>query len=368
MKPRLPRIDRYKKIREQLESRLENHNKILVDTTEIKYTNNPYNFVDLFSGCGGNSLGLSMAKYNPLLSVEMIHDASETHRLNFKKGTHLERDIRTIKESEIKNIVGNKQVHVLAAGFPCQGFSTAGKRDMMDERNSLYLEVIRFAKVLKPWFILMENVPGIISMNGGKFIDSILSDFDKAGYPSMSVSLLESAAYGVPQIRPRAIFVANRFDLPNPYPKPILPVEKYIAIDQAIGDLKDQPRNPETNHEWTLHSAEMEKRLAKVQPGRSLYESYSDANKRQYAGLPSMTIKENHGTTHIHHDLNRTLSAREMARLQSFPDDFKFYGRMKRVMWQVGNAAPPLLFKQLGLAILPMLHKIEKTSTLKVSC
>ena len=227
--------------------------------------------------------------------------------------------------------------------------------------DSLFKEVVRLAKVLKPWYIIMENVPGIINMAGGKFIDSILYDFDRAGYPGMSVSLLESAAYGVAQIRPRTVFIGNRFDLPNPYPRPLLSVEKYVPIEDAIGDMKNVLRNKETNHEWTMHKPEMEKRLAKVGPGMSLYPSYYDANKRQYRGLPAMTIKENHGTTHIHYELNRTISAREMARLQSFPDTFKFTGRMKRVMWQVGNAAPPLLFKYIGLAVVPYLQKIEKS-------
>ena len=109
----------------------------------------------------------------------------------------------------------------------------------------------------------------------------------------------------------------------------------------------------------------MIKRMSKVKPGHSLYEKWLDANKRQYKGVPSMTIKENHGTTHIHYDLNRTLSAREMARLQSFPDSFKFSGRMKRVFWQVGNAAPPLLFKHLGLALTPRLVEIKKSQQQK---
>ena len=84
---------------------------------------------------------------------------------------------------------------------------------------------------------------------------------------------------------------------------------------------------------------------------QSLYKSYVDAAKRQYSGLPSMTIKENHGGTHIHYKLNRMISVREMARLQGFSDRFIFSGRMKRAMWQVGNAAPPPLFKHIGLAI-----------------
>ena len=361
MQPRKPRIERLKGLRSKVDQQLENYNREFVDSTKIKPSKNKFNCVDLFTGAGGNSLGLRDAGFTGLLSVEMVDDASETYKINFPESTHFGEDIRKISEKRILDAVGGKTVHVMAAGFPCQGFSTAGKQDLMDERNSLYKEVVRFAKILKPWYLIMENVPGIINMGKGRFIDSIISDFNKIGYPGLSISILESAEYGVAQLRPRAIFVGNRFDLPNPYPKPILTPDKYVPIENAIGDLKKSPRNPETNHEWTKHSEDMEKRLSKVLPGRSLYASYADANKRQHKGLPSMTIKENHGTTHIHYDLNRTISAREMARLQSFPDSFKFYGRMKRAMWQIGNAAPPLLFKHIGLAVTPKLKQIEKS-------
>jgi DNA (cytosine-5)-methyltransferase 1 len=361
MKPRKARIERLKGLRYKVEQQPKNYNKEFVDSTKIKPSKNKFNCVDLFTGAGGNSLGLRDAGFTGLLSVEMVEDASETYKMNFPESTHFGEDIRKISKKRILNAVGDKTVHVMAAGFPCQGFSTAGKQDLMDERNSLYKQVVRFAKILKPWYLIMENVPGIINMGEGQFIDSIISDFNKIGYPGLSVSILESAEYGVPQLRPRAIFIGNRFELKNPYPKPILSPDKYVSIENAIGDLKNVPRTPEINHEWTKHSEDMEERISKVKPGRSLYDSYADANKRQYNGLPSMTIKENHGTTHIHYDLNRTLSAREMARLQSFPDSFKFHGRMKRVMWQIGNAAPPLLFKHIGLAITPKLKQIKKS-------
>lgn len=360
MAQRRANVDRLSNLRKKIDQKITNYNREFVDSTKIK-PGSGFNFIDLFGGAGGNSLGLVQAGFNPLLSVEIDHDASETYRMNFPSSQHFEGDVRDVSGGRIRDAVGDKTVHIIAAGFPCQGFSIAGNQEIMDTRNELYLEVIRFSKILKPWYVIMENVPGIINMAKGRFVDSIINDFDKTGYPGMSVSLLESAAYGVPQIRPRAIFVANRFELSNPYPKPILSVEEYVPIEDAIGNLKDVERNPESNHEWTLHTEKMEKRLANVAPGRSLYESYVDANKRQYRNLPAMTIKENHGTTHIHYELNRTLSAREMARLQTFPDSFKFYGRMKRVMWQVGNAAPPLLFKHLGLSLLPNLDKIRKS-------
>lgn len=378
MAPKQAHVDRLKSLRAELDQRLDNHQKEIVDTSEIK-PKKEFNCVDLFTGAGGNSLGLKHAGLNGLVSVEIDHDASETYRRNFPESKHFEGDIRKISDKQINDAVGGKTVHVMAAGFPCQGFSMAGKTADkisqksknghltekqlydMDERNFLYKEVLRFAKILKPWYLIMENVPGIVRMAKGKFVNSILNDFDKLGYHGLSLSILESAAYGVPQIRPRAIFVGNRFGLANPYPKPLLSVDNYVSIDNAIDDLRNTKRDPTINHEWTDHKPEMIKRLAKVEPGHSLYKTYSDANKRQYKGLPSMTIKENHGTTHIHYDLNRTLSAREMARLQSFPDSFEFSGRMKRVFWQVGNAAPPLLFKHLGLAVTPKLTEIKKS-------
>lgn len=99
-------------------------------------------------------------------------------------------------------------------------------------------------------------------------------------------------------------------------------------------------------------------RISKVAPGESLYKSYADAFKRQYPGKPSMTIKENHGGTHIHPHLNRVISAREMARLQSFPDSFIFEGTMKKAMWQIGNAVPPRLAECIGYALIPYLKEI----------
>jgi DNA (cytosine-5)-methyltransferase 1 len=176
------------------------------------------------------------------------------------------------------------------------------------------------------------------------------------------VRILEAATFGVPQLRTRAIFIGNRFDLPNPYPKEIFAKEKYKSIMAAIDDLKDLPRNPTTNHEWTAHKKAMEKRIAKVKPGESLYPSFTDAYKRQYSNVPSMTAKENHGGTHIHYEKNRVLSARELARLQTFPDDFRFEGGMKKAYWQIGNAVPCLMAKHIGLAIREGLKKARGSS------
>ena len=335
---------------------------VWVDTTSTESSANTYNFIDLFSGCGGITCGFVQAGFRPLLGIEVDPAASTTYRHNFSNSIHIEGKVEEITIDVVQSLLGNNKVHVICAGFPCPGFSVAGQRVTDDSRNSLYKQVVRFTRELKPWFVLMENVPGFVTLDSGNYLESIIKEFSDIGY-TVTAQILESATYGVPQFRPRTIMVGNRFNLPNPYPKPILTENNYISIESAIEDLKDTPRNPLINHEWTRHSEEMINRIEQVQPGGSLYRSYVDAWKRQYSGIPSMTIKENHGGTHIHPQLNRVISAREAARLQSFPDSFLFSGTMKRAYFQIGNAVPPLLAKHIALAIKPSLDRIAKLKT-----
>lgn len=354
-----PNVNRNKRLREWLEHDLFNQNYQFIDTSNID-DNQMYNVVDLFSGCGGMTLGFRMAGYTSMLSVEIDPDSSNTYRHNFPEAFHYEGLIENLTDEEALEILQNRQVHVLCAGFPCQGFSLAGARNSDDDRNQLFWQFVRFAKLLQPCFVVGENVANIVTMDNGNFYRDIVGAFADAGYPGMSVQILESAEYGVPQLRQRAIFIGNRHGYTNPFPKPILSEKEFIPIEDAIDDLKSHPRDPSINHEWTRHSKEMIQRISAVQPGNSLYDTYADAWKRQYRGVPSMTIKENHGGVHIHHELNRTISAREMARLQSFPDDFIFSGRMKRAMFQIGNAVPPVLAQHVALALKPSLSHILK--------
>lgn len=342
-----PNVDRLRSLKQRLDAT--DPHKVWVNANGPR-TETTYNHVDLFSGAGGNMEGMRQAGFRTLVSVELDADASDTLAANFPDTIHVHGDVRDVRKEWLRENVRD-HVHILSAGFPCQGFSVAGARQVNDERNTLYRQVVRIANILQPDYVVLENVPGLVTMDGGSFVKSILSSFGRIGYPNMSVQILESAAYGVPQVRPRAIFVGNRLGLPNPYPTPILQPEQYVPIESAIGDLEGRGYGDVPNHEWTKHRLAMIGRLAKVPPGGSLYTTYLDAAKRQYNGLPAMTVKENHGGTHIHYKLNRMISAREMARLQGFGDGFVFSGRMKRVMWQVGNAAPPPLFKHIGLAV-----------------
>jgi DNA (cytosine-5)-methyltransferase 1 len=350
-----PRLGRYERLAFNIESSTHDQYKTWVKKNDFQSPLLRYNFIDLFCGCGGLTRGFLQAGMNPAGSVEIVEIAAKTHKLNFPDCKCYNGDI---KDLDPKNYFGNKKIHLVTGGPPCQGFSVAGKRDPNDPRNKLFYEFVRVVDEIKPWYVVLENVPGILTMKNGRVKDVILREFADIGYANMSVAVLESANYGVPQFRPRAIFIANKYGLPNYYPAPQLTKEEYVPIESAISDLSPDIPDPKSNHEWTKHSKDFMERLSKVPPGGSLYETFFDAFKRQYPGLPCMTIKENHGGTHIHPYLNRCISAREMARLQTFPDSFFFAGTMKKAMWQIGNAVPPLLGENIGKAVLTGLNKI----------
>lgn len=345
-------VSRYTNLKQQLDrDAIFNGNWYEVDTLVTQKPEEKILFMDLFSGAGGISVGARMAGLTKIASVEIDPDASNTIRKNFPESIHFETPIENLSEAVLNEKLGGRRPNVIFGGPPCQGFSVAGLRDPADPRNKLFHEYIRIVKHLQPEFVVLENVPGILTMEKGRVYQEILHQFAEAGYPDMTVRILEAATFGVPQLRTRAIFVGNRLGLKNPYPKEVFNRSQYKSIEGAIEDLQNIPRFGVPNHEWTQHAPEFEERISKVPAGGSLYETFRDAFKRQYRGVPSMTVKENHGGCHIHHELNRVLSAREMARLQTFPDDFVFTGRFKRVYWQVGNAVPCLMAKHIALAV-----------------
>ncbi|NLI08799.1 MAG: DNA cytosine methyltransferase [Thermotogaceae bacterium] len=364
-KCRKPTVNRrgskYLKLAELLEKLPSNNNWETVRTSDYlsiaeKFS---FNFIDLFAGAGGLSLGFTQAGLKKIVDVELLPFACRTLKRNFPNSKHFCGDISDFDPFAYTQ---GSVVHVVAGGPPCQGFSVAGLRKPEDERNFLFKEFIRIIEKVRPWVFVMENVPGIITLAKGHFYREILSKFAHLGY-STSVRILESADFGVPQFRSRAIFIGNRFSKNNYYPKPTRSADQYEPIESAIKDLESLDRDLSINHDWTKHSKQMEERISRVAPGESLYKSFKDAWKRQRKGMPSMTIKENHGGTHIHYKLNRCLSVREMARIQTFPDEFFFEGTTKEGFKQVGNAVPPLLAKEIGLAVVKMLETINHDET-----
>jgi DNA (cytosine-5)-methyltransferase 1 len=167
----------------------------------------------------------------------------------------------------------------------------------------------------------------------------------------MNVTVLRAADYSVPQKRDRVIFIGNRIGKVNYHPKAFLSPAEYVTTGEAIGDLMHLSDKPEFNHVQTKHRPDMAEKMLLLEEGKSLYKGYSDAWKKCPWDEASCTIKENHGGVNVHPKLGRVLTAREMARIQSFPDDFIFEGAKNKQLVQLGNAVPPLLSKAIGLAI-----------------
>ncbi len=311
-------------------------------------------FVDLFCGAGGLSKGLEMAGLQGVCGLDWFAEAGMTYKRNFNHpfvdGDIKQQEIKEQFYSTVKEQLNGRKLDIVAGGFPCQGFSMAGNRIVDDPRNSLYLEMLEIVKTLQPDFVICENVKGLRSMLNGGVEKKIIADYKEIGY-EMNVTVLCAADYKTPQKRERVIFIGNRIGAKNYHPKPILSPSEYVTTGEAIADLMNHPEDEKFNHVPTKHRPDMAQRMLELPEGESLYKGYSDAWKKCPWNEASCTIKENHGGVNIHPKLPRVLTAREMARLQSFPDDFIFEGKKNKQLVQIGNAVPPLLGKAIGLAI-----------------
>lgn len=331
----------------------------LVQWTDVKTKwDNPgsseMTFVDCFCGAGGLSKGLELAGLRGICGLDWFKEAGMTYERNFDHpfvyGDITLTEVKNQFYNTVKKQLNGKKLNIVAGGFPCQGFSMAGNRIVDDPRNSLYKELLEIVAHLQPEYVICENVKGLRSMLGGMVEQKILADFRTIGY-EMNVTTLCAADYYVPQKRERVIFIGNRIGNVNMHPTPMLLPNEYKTTGEAIGDLVNHPEDKAFNHVPTKHKPEMEERIMACPEGQSLYKGYSDAWKKCPWNEASCTIKENHGGVNLHPKLARVLTAREMARLQSFPDNFIFEGPKNKQLVQIGNAVPPLLGKAIGLAI-----------------
>ena len=340
--------------------------------------------VDLFSGAGGLSRGFYDAGYDVVLGVDFDEAALKTFKENHGTAEAMKLDlfdhdnidviINYLKDRDIK-------LDVLVGGPPCQGFSIAGPRDMNDKRNSLYLAMVKLADRLKPQAVVLENVPGMLQTNGGIGAKRIIQDFKEIGY-NMTPKLLYAPDYGIPQIRKRVFFVGLRdSDSIFEFPEATVDKDHYVTCEQAIGDLpslqtedgkivygdeiQNYVSNPQSdyqkkmrknsdkvyNHIGSIPIEKTKKMISLVPEGKNykalpeeyqgIYK-YHEALTRYHCKKPSNTINTGH-RSHFHYKWNRIPTVRESARLQSFPDDFIFFGNKSQQYRQVGNAVPPML-------------------------
>lgn len=312
-------------------------------------------FVDLFCGAGGVSKGYEMANLKPIAAVDFFKSACDTHSRNIDCEV-INGDITLDETKErlyevVKNKLNGNELDILHASPPCQGFSMAGRRMIDDPRNILYKEAVEIISKLKPKWITMENVPGMVSMLNGDIVKQVCEDLENIGY-CVKWKVLNAADYLTPQTRQRWILIGNRVGKEIEFPEPLTDKEHYVTVGQAIGDLMELEENKEFNHIFSRHSDEMKQRLSAVKEGKSLYDKYPESWRKSPWDEPSCTIKENHGAVNIHPKLPRVITPREMARLQSFPDDFIFCGSKKDQLVQIGNAVPCNLAKAIALAII----------------
>lgn len=337
--------------------------------------------IDLFSGCGGLSLGFEMAGFDVKLAIDNWEDALVTYRFNHKGTKTLNADLLNLSPMKVEQDFDLHSVDVIIGGPPCQGFSIAGKRIIDDDRNKLYKSFVRFVEHFKPKAFIMENVPNILSIGNGAVKEAIIADFSALGY-NVTYKILTASDYGVPQNRRRAIFVGL---LSGEYDFPIPTTTERITTKQAISDLPENtildggeyPIKPMSdyqklmrqnsvtlnNHQATVHTAETQRIIAMVPDGGNYKDLPTElwslrkvhiAWTRMNSDKPCFTIDTGHNH-HFHYEFNRVPTVRESARIQSFPDDFLFIGGKGSQLKQVGNAVPPLMAQQIAIQLLQAL-------------
>lgn len=341
--------------------------------------------IDLFSGVGGLSLGFRMAGFEISLANEIDKEIAESYSRNHPETKMINEDITKLNIEDVFKEYKNK-VDVVIGGPPCQGFSQKGQRKSInDERNFLFRYFYDVVKVLKPKYFVMENVPNLLTTEKGYFKKEIIELFETIGY-SLNADILTASDYGVPQNRKRAFILGKLGGKKLEFPKPLNvnnriwdAISDLAYLESGEGEFKqdyiissqsEYQRLLRTdskylyNHIATKHSKVALERLKIIPPnkGREVLPE-EHLTKSIFSGTWSRMVKDEVAVTittrfdtpssgkFTHPYLNRAITVREAARLQSFPDTFIFYGTKSSQMKQVGNAVPPLLSKQIAIVI-----------------
>lgn len=344
-----------------------------IEFDQLKYDTNKWNLLSLFSGCGGLDLGFELAGlkavmgetvmekafadkevfdaniennvFNTIYVNDIFDEARETYAQNAGRYVYMDKsDIRKIKEFPKADIV--------LGGFPCPGFSEAGPRLVDDKRNFLYLHFIRCLMQSKPKIFVAENVKGMMTLGKGEVFKQIVQDFSAAGY-TIYHKLLNSAEYGVPQVRERVILVGVRNDLDYQYvhPEPthgygVENLKEVVTLRDAIGDLENDPGDYFTGSYSTIFMSRNRKKNWS-QPSFTIQASGRQAPIHP-GGEPMVKIGKDQYAFSDGEENNRRLSVKEIARIQTFPDWYEFSrGSSNRNE----NAKLDLVYKQIGNAV-----------------
>lgn len=315
--------------------------------------------VSLFSGGGGLDLGLSLAGFDFRYANDKVQYYCDTIYCNFPNCVTEAKDVRDLKVQEIKELIKANSISLIAGGPPCQAFSILGKRGAFsDLRGQLVFDYIRLIDDLKPEAFVFENVPGLLTLNGGEDWEKLYYYFQvQTGY-NIYTSILNAADYGVPQIRKRIFVVGFRqpteFTFPNPEYRDSsnLDLLNHHLLGWLPAKLALEDVDGLYNHDIRIHGDRVRSRYEKVPPGGRDKIDHTD---RINPEKPSRTVlvgsKAGGGRPHIHPYFPRHITVREAARLQSFPDWYRFLGTSTAQYRQVGNAVPPLLALAVGKSI-----------------
>lgn len=366
-------------IRELLNKKIEEERNAFENCSEeialdkLEYASDKWNLLSLFSGCGGLDLGFELAGlkavmgekvmeeafrdksvfqkninnnvFNTIFVNDIFTEARETYARNAGKYIYMDKsDIRKIKQFPKADIV--------LGGFPCPGFSEAGPRLLDDKRNFLYLHFIRCLMQSKPKLFVAENVKGMTTLGKGEVFKQIVEDFAAAGY-TIYHKLLSSEEYGVPQIRKRVILVGvrNDIDFEYRYPEPAYGDEKkglkkVVDLRTAIGDLEDNPGEYFTGSYSSMFMSRNRKK-SWSEPSFTIQASGRQAPIHP-GGEPMVKVGKDKYIFSDGEENNRRLSVKEIARIQTFPDWYKF---SRGTSSRNENAKLDLVYKQIGNAV-----------------
>ncbi|MDG1153413.1 MAG: DNA cytosine methyltransferase [Alphaproteobacteria bacterium] len=343
-----------------------------------------FKILDLFCGCGGMSYGFeSVKQFETKIGVDFNTDALKTFATNFPDSYTIEADVKNKKQfNSIIELAKENKINMIIGGPPCQGFSLKGKkRGLEDERNYLFMEYFNFVEKISPEIFVIENVKELLTSSDGFFISQIERKCKKLGY-NIQYDVFNAVDFGVPQNRYRAIIIVTKKKIDKISPNKIKEIK---TVKDAIYDLaflksgegefkqdykketsskyQEQLKDSEYlyNHIATNHSNVALEKLSMIPPekGKEFLpiemhgkQKFSTTWGRLEWDKPSPTIDTRFDTPsngkNSHPFLNRSITMREAARIQSFNDSFIFYGKKTEICKQIGNAVPPLLSKAIG--------------------